>query len=88
MKLDHRNYLDLNEKTRLQGFRPCKAQTNLLNLKDKLERWNFACSKFINYTFLGANNKGTDQTARMCRLVLAFDVRMQLRTVHKYDDVH
>ena len=28
MKLDHRNYLDLNEKTCLQGFRPCKTQTN------------------------------------------------------------
>ena len=34
MKLDHRNYLDLNEKTCLQGFRPCKAQTNLLSYRD------------------------------------------------------
>ena len=37
MKLDHRNYLDLNEKTCLQGFRPCKTQTNLLSYRDKLE---------------------------------------------------
>ena len=34
MKLDHRNYLDLNEKTCLQGFRPCKTQTNLLSYRD------------------------------------------------------
>ena len=27
------------------------------------------------------NNKDADQTARMCRLVCAFDVRMQLRQV-------
>ena len=26
---------------------------------------NFACSKFINYTFQRANNKGTDQAAQM-----------------------
>ena len=81
MKLDHRNYLDLNEKTCLQGFRPCKTQTNLLSYRDKLECWNIAISNFINYTFLGVNNKGADQTARMCRLVCAFDVRMQLRQV-------
>ena len=74
MKLDHRNYLDLNEKTCLQGYRPCKTQTNL-------ECWNIACSKFINYTFLGANNKGADQTARMCGMVCAFDVCMHLRQV-------
>ena len=30
------------------------------------------CSKFINYTFKRANNKGTDQTAQMCKLVCAF----------------
>ena len=34
MKLDHRNYLDLNEKTCLQGFRSYKAQTNLLSYID------------------------------------------------------
>ena len=34
MKLEYRNYLDLNEKTCLQGFRPCKAQTNLLSYRD------------------------------------------------------
>ena len=34
MKLDHKNYLDLKKKTRLQGFRPCKAQTNLLSYRD------------------------------------------------------
>ena len=34
MKLSHRNYLDLNEKTCLKGFRPCKTQTNLLSNRD------------------------------------------------------
>ena len=43
-----------------------------------VECWNIACSKFIIYTFLGANNKGADQTAQMCRPVCAFDVSMQL----------
>ena len=37
MKLDHRNYLDLNEKICFQAFRPCKTQTNLLSYRDKLE---------------------------------------------------
>ena len=29
------------------------------------------------YTFQRANNKGADQTARMRRLICAFDVRVQ-----------
>ena len=33
MKLDHRKFLDLNEKTCLQGFRPCKTQSNLLSYR-------------------------------------------------------
>ena len=34
MKLDNRNYLDLNENTCFQAFRPCKTQTNLLSYRD------------------------------------------------------
>ena len=41
------------------------AQLQRVHVARKL---NFACSKFFNYTFKRANNKGTDQTARMCRL--------------------
>ena len=52
------------------------AQLQRVHVARKL---NFACSKFFNYTFKGANNKGTDQTARMCRLVCAFNLRMQLQ---------
>ena len=37
MKLVHRNFLDLNEKTCFQAFRPCKTQTNLLSYRDMLE---------------------------------------------------
>ena len=54
------------------------AQLQRVHVARKL---NFACSKFINYIFKKANNKGTDQTAWMCRLVSAFYLRMQLRQV-------
>ena len=37
--------------------------------------WNFACSQFTYNIFHKANNKGTDQTARMRRLVCACVVR-------------
>ena len=80
MKLDHRNYLNLNEKTRVSDharFKPTYSVTVI----SSVECCNIARSKFINYTFLGAKIKGADQTARMCRLVCAFDVRMQLRQV-------
>ena len=41
---------------------------------------------FINYTFLGANNIGADQTAGMCRLVCSFDVRMELCQIFSRHD--
>ena len=51
-----------------------------------------ASSKFINYASQRANNKCADQTARMCRLVCALNLQMQLRqvldTAHKYDIFH
>ena len=82
MKLDHRNYLDLNEKTclGLPTMQDSNQPTQLQRLARMLLK-NIVYSKFINYTLLGATNKGADQTARMCRLVCAFDVRMQLRQV-------
>ena len=42
-------------------------------------RSNQACSKCSHYMFQGAFNKGTDQTARMLRLIRAFVVRVQRR---------
>ena len=83
LKLDHRNYHDFDKwvstwESPSRGFRPCKTQTNLLSYRDKLEYWNFACNKFINYTFQRLNNKVTDQFARLRRLVCAFVVEMQL----------
>ena len=55
-----------------------KQPTHLQRLARMLE---FLVQQVYNYTFLKANKKGADQTARMCRLVCAFDVRMQLRRV-------
>ena len=88
MKLDHRNYLDLNEKTCLQGFRPCKSQTNLLSFR----MLKFCVWQVYHLYFHEREQQilGADQTARMCRLVYAVDVRMQLRQVfsrhvHKYE---
>ena len=43
---------DLNQPAQLQRVHVARS-------------WNFVCSKFINYTFKRANNKGTDQTAQM-----------------------
>ena len=53
------------------GFRTMQdpnqpAQLQRVHVARKLK---FCVSKFINYTFKRANNKGTDQTAQMCRLV-------------------
>ena len=33
-QFEDRNYLDLNENTCFQAFRPCKTQTNLLSYRD------------------------------------------------------
>ena len=43
MKLDHRNYLDLKEKTCLQGFRPCRKCLELVK-----GRAHILCSKYTN----------------------------------------
>ena len=37
MKMDHRNYPDLNEKTCFQAFRPCKTPTQLQRLARMLK---------------------------------------------------
>ena len=53
---------------------PGKTQTDLLSCRDQLESCKFG---YINYRYhsdLAANNKGTDQTARMRRLICAFVV--------------
>ena len=44
------------------------------------KNWNFACSKLWYGTYQKTNNKGADQTARMHRLVCAFDVRKLTKT--------
>ena len=35
----------------LPGFQQSETQTSLLNYRDQLENWNFACSKFKYSTF-------------------------------------
>ena len=47
----------------------CSATEASLSLE------NFGFSKYRYYTFLAANNKGADQTARMRRMICAFVVR-------------
>ena len=70
--------------TRRPVFRVCDharlKPTYSVTEISSVECWNIVCSKFINCTFLGANNKGTDQTAWMCRLVCAFDVQAHAAT--------
>ena len=69
------------EKTCLRDFCQSEFQTGLLSYRDYLENWNLICTKFITYaTFQKANNKGADQTARMCRLVCACVVRKPPKT--------
>ena len=67
------------DKTCLRGFRQRENRTNLLNNRDYAEHWNFACSKYIYDAFQKANDKCADQTARMRRLVWAFEVRKPQR---------
>ena len=68
------------EKTCLRGFQQNKFQTSLLSYRDYLETCNFTCSMLTYGTFQKANNKGTDQTARMRRLVCACVVRKPPKT--------
>ena len=49
-------------------------QTSLLSNRDQLYNGNFACSTLSYDTFHLSNNKGTDQTVRMRRIVCAFVV--------------
>ena len=71
----------LHDKTYISGFQQSVAQTSLLSYTDYLENWNFTYSKFRYYSFQKANNKGSDQTAWMCRLVWAFVVGEPRRQV-------
>ena len=68
-------------KTCLQGFQQSETQTSLLSYRDYLENWNDICGKFKNDTFQKANDKGTDQSAQMRRLVSAFVVSNPQRQV-------
>ena len=57
-------------------FRQRETQTSLLRYRDKLENWNFACSKFRSATLQTVNNnKDADQSVRMHKLACAFVVR-------------
>ena len=67
----------LCEKSCLRDFCLSKTQTSLLSYRDQLEFSHFLCNKYRIYTFMGVNNKGTDQTKPMRRLVCAFVVYIQ-----------
>ena len=58
------------------GLRPGKIQTGLFSFRSLLESWNFGFSKYRYNTIYAVNNKGTDQTVGMRRLICTFVVRM------------
>ena len=63
------------------SFKPIPSVTETtLSYRDYLENWNFTCSKFTYDTSHKANNKGADQSVRMCRLVCACVVRKPPKT--------
>ena len=62
-----------------QHVQPVKTQTSLLNFKRKVVSLTTGFSNNIYHTSLVANNKDTDQAARMRMLICAFVVR----TLHK-----
>ena len=92
-KLDHRNYLALNAKTCLQGFRPCKTQTNLLSLE---LRQNAEILRVVNLSIILSWKQTIKALIRLrgCLgwsaplMVTCRFVRFLLDMVHKYDNVH
>ena len=62
MKLDHRNYLDLDEKTCFQAFRPCKTQTNLLS-------WDAEILRGASLSIILSWEQTTKPLSRLCGCV-------------------
>ena len=69
----------MDKKTCIWGFRTGHAQTSLLSYQDYIARmFKFSIFQVYRYHSLqGANNKGTDQTVQMCRLVCTVVVYIQ-----------
>ena len=68
-------YASRREKTRLWGFRQSKTQTSLLSYSDLLENWNPSEASLDMILSKKGNNKDTDLSAQIRRLVCAFVVR-------------
>ena len=77
-----------NEKKPVFGLRPGKTQTRLLSYRGLLESWYFGLSKYIYCTISAVNNKGTDQTACMCRLICLFVVYIWQNQVFSWHGPH
>ena len=58
----------------LQDFQQSVTQTSHLSYRDQLEKWKLTSTKFSYDTFQRVNNKGTDQSAQMHRLICIFVV--------------
>ena len=71
-----------HEKTCLQGVRPGRIQTGLLSHRSSLESWNLGYNNYRSYIICSANNKGADQTGRMCMLMCTFVIRIWHKKVH------
>ena len=63
------NWASTQENLTFRGFCESDTQISLLSFKDHLENCNFNCSKLRYVMFQKGNNKGSDQSAQMRRLV-------------------
>ena len=95
MKLAHRNYLGLNAKDLSSGFTTMQDSNQPAQLQGvhAARKLKFCAKQVYQLYFQEANNKSTDQTAQICRLVCAFKfecnyVRFSLNMAHKYDNCH
>ena len=73
-------YGPLRDKTRIRGLRQSETQTSPTSYWDQPEYLNLAHSKLRYHSFYETNNKGADQSARMCRLVCALVARKPPKT--------
>ena len=48
----------------------------IVSVPDHCLSFYFGYHKYTNHTFQTVNNRGADQTVRMCRLICAFVVRI------------
>ena len=63
------------------GLQPGMTQTGPLSYRSWVESWNFGYTNYKYYTIKAANDKDSDQTARMRRLICVFVVHIWYKQV-------